>query len=479
MSRLPRPTLEGVHLPSRKLMAVLVLVFLGFGVLVGRAARDSVQQAALADAAGPVKVYVKPNPAASATAPTPAPEQAPPAEEAPAPEAPAPAASNSSGHAAPAPASGSAGAPSTKPAPAPAKAPTTLPAIKHVFVIVLSDQPYSAVFGPESQAHYLVGKLEPQGTLLSRYDAVAHEELPDEVALISGQGATPQTASNCPSYTPIEPAGAGADGQVLGQGCVYPASTRTLPGELEEHHLRWRAYLEGVAEGPAPVPACSHPALGAPDSTTPPEGTPAAGTGAPSGAYATYRNPFPYFQSLTASGACARSETGIAQLEADLAKPGKTPAFSYIVPGLCHDAGPTPCAPGATAGPAAADPFLRRVVPEILASRAYKQNGLLVITTDEAPSSGEFGDSSSCCGQPAFPNLGARGIGLGGRPSGGGAVGALLLSPFIKGPASSVEAYNHFSLLATIEDVFGVKRLGYAGLSAVTPLAPSIFTARG
>ncbi len=131
------------------------------------------------------------------------------------------------------------------------------------------------------------------------------------------------------------------------------------------------------------------------------------------------------------------------------------------------------------AGPAAADSFLRRVVPEILASGAYKQNGLLVITTDEAPSSGEFEDSSSCCGQPAFPNLGALGLSPSGRPRGGGAVGALLLSPFIKGPASSAEEYNHFSLLATIEDLFAVKRLGYAGLSAVTPLAPSIFTASG
>ena len=207
-------------------------------------------------------------------------------------------------------------------------------------------------------------------------------------------------------------------------------------------------------------------------------GTPSAAS-PPAAAYATYRNPFAYFQSLTDSGACARSETGISQLKADLAQPARTASLSYIVPGLCHDGGPTRCAPGAPAGPAAADSFLHRVVPEILASGAYKQNGLLVITGDEAPSSGEFEDSSSCCGQPAFPNLGAAGLTPTGRPRGGGAVGALLLSPFIKEPASSAEEYSHFSLLATIEDLFAVKRLGYAGLSAVVPLAPSIFTASG
>ena len=471
-------------------MAVLVLAFLGFGVLIGRAARDSVQQAALADAGVPVKVLVTPSPPSPApvTASPPA-EETPAPEEAPTPEAHASPASGSSAHSGGGGShpSGGAGTPAAKPAPAraPAKPPTTLPAIKHVFLIVLSDQPYAAVFGPESPAHYLVGKLEPMGTLLPRYDAVAHEQLPNELALLSGQGPTPQTAADCPAYTPIEPASTGPDGQVLGQGCVYPASAPTLPGQLEAHHLRWRAYLEGVAEGPGPIPACSHPALGQADPTAPP--TAEAGASAPasappatgSGPYATYRNPFAYFQSLIASGACARSEASIGRLNGDLAQPGKTPSLSYIVPGLCHDGAPTPCAPGATAGPAGADSFLGRVVPEILASSAYKQAGLLVITTDEAPSGGEFADSSSCCGQPPFPNMGALATGPGGRARGGGTVGALLLSPFIKGPASSTDQYNHFSLLATIEDLFGVKRLGYAGLSAVTPLAPSIFNARG
>jgi len=478
VSRLPRPTLDGVRLPSRKVMAVLALVFLGFGVLIGRAARNSVQQAALADATPPVKVIVAPHPAAPAPgAAVPEPEHAPAAEEAPTPAAPAPVAPvHTSAGSPPAPAHAPA------PKPAPKEAPKTLPPIKHVFVVVLSDQPYAAVFGPESKAPYLVRQLEPKGALLSRYDAVAHQELPDEIALISGQGPTPETAADCPSYTPIEPASTGADGQVLGTGCVYPASTPTLPGELEVHHLRWRAYLEGMAEGSASVPSCAHPALGQPDPTTPPAAA-EQGAGAPSpsasGPYATYRNPFAYFQALTASGACAGAEGGIGQLKSDLAKPAKTPSLSYVVPGLCHNAASSPCAPGAAAGPADAESFLRRVVPEILASSAYKQSGLLVITTDEAPPEGAFGDSSSCCGQPRFPNMGALGLGPGGQPRGGGAVGALLLSPFIKGPASSVEAYNHFSLLATIEDALGVKRLGYAGLSTVTPFAPSIFNARG
>ena len=116
------------------------------------------------------------------------------------------------------------------------------------------------------------------------------------------------------------------------------------------------------------------------------------------------------------------------------------------------------------------------MVPEILRSKAYKESGLLAITVDEAPSSGEFADSSSCCGQPRFPNLPASTSALG--PEGGGQVGALLLSPYIAKAGVSQEPYNHFSLLRTIEDLFGLTHLGYAGLSKVSSFEPSIFSAQ-
>ncbi len=98
-----------------------------------------------------------------------------------------------------------------------------------------------------------------------------------------------------------------------------------------------------------------------------------------------------------------------------------------------------------------------------MASKAYKAGGLIVITSDEAPSSGEFADSSSCCGQPAYPNLPAQTT----RGKGGGAVGALLISPFVPAGKTSSEEYNHYSLLRTIEEDFKLDAaLGYAALSS-------------
>ena len=194
-------------------------------------------------------------------------------------------------------------------------------------------------------------------------------------------------------------------------------------------------------------------------------------------AYATWRNPLVYFHAVIDSPTCASDDVGLNKLKSDVASAKSAPSFAYVVPDRCHDGNPTPCAPGAPAGMGAADGWLRKVIPEITASKAYEEGGLLVLTVDAAPASGEYEDSSSCCGQPAFPNLPAPAGGIG--PPGGGQVGALLLSPFIKGGATVQDTYNHFSLLRTVEDLFGLSHLGYAGGREVSPFAASLFTKSG
>lgn len=474
----------GLRLPAPRISALLVVVFLGFGLLLGNVAGSRVGDT-LASARSPVKVVLPATGASASTASptstsetsTAAGETAPPeaeaeAEPAPTPTAAAPATKTSQA-AAPAPsnstpgagAGGSEGGSSKAAVGAPA---TKLPPVKHVFVIMLSDEPYASVFGPSSAAPFLSHTLEHRGELLVRYDAVAHEELANEVALLSGQGPTAETAANCPNYTVIAPASVGADEQVLGAGCVYPTSTQTLPGQLQAKHLSLRAYVQGIDEAGTPLGACAHPTLGQTDPTAP--------QSASTGAYATFRNPLVYFDSILQAPACASDDVGLEGLKGDLAAAKRTPSVAYIVPDRCDDGNPTPCTAGAPAGLAPADAFLKQVVPQILASKAYKESGLLVITSDEAPSSGEFADSSSCCGEPLFPNAPAKTVT--GAPRGGGAVGALLLSPYVKGGTTSQEPFNHFSLLRTIEDLFGLKHLGYAGLSAVKSFEPSMFTAR-
>ena len=121
-----------------------------------------------------------------------------------------------------------------------------LPAIRHVWLVVLSGESYAALYGPKSKAHYLDSSLLPTGTLLTNYYAVAHGALADDVALLSGQGPTPQLQANCPEYETLEPGTIDSfTGQARGQGCVFPATVSTLAGQFAANGLTWRAYIGG------------------------------------------------------------------------------------------------------------------------------------------------------------------------------------------------------------------------------------------
>jgi hypothetical protein len=471
-------SLESLSLPPPRTSALLVFAFFGFGILVGdlvvthspyalsasrRPVRLILPSHAEASSRGTESDAKVEPPAASSQA---APEHLEPGpEDASGPPAAITGASGASGNA----------TSTTRSAPRESQrrgdsANPKLPAIGHVFVIVLSEAPFANVFGPSSTAPYLAQTLEHRGELLVRYYGVARGPLANGVALVSGQGPTPQTAAGCPAFANIIPVGAAKQEQFAGEGCVYPAATKTLVGQLAARHLSARAYVQGIDEPGAGDSACAHPLLGAPDPTAEPSST---------SAYATARNPFVYFHAILDSRECVRQDVGLGSLAHDLAKRARTPALSYIVPDRCDDGSPSPCAVGAPAGMLPSDALLRRIVPEILASSAYRRDGLLVITVDGAPTSGELADTSSCCGQPRFPNLppptGKAAL-LG--PEGGGQVGALLLSPFVKPGTVSQEPYNHFSLLRTIEDLFGLAHIGYAASARVQALEPALFAGR-
>ena len=59
---------------------------------------------------------------------------------------------------------------------------------------------------------------------------------------------------------------------------------------------------------------------------------------------------------------------------------------------------------------------------------------------------------------------------------GGGKVGAVLLSKFIKPATVSTHPYNHFSLLRSVEDFFGLHHLGDAQQPQVKSFGPDVFT---
>jgi hypothetical protein len=490
----------GLATLSPSVAGVAVMALLAFGVLVGSAV-SPVQQSA---AVSPIVVAVSPSMTASSQPPGALSATTPPST---APEATPVPTTSTTPPARTTPAS-------TPKSTSPGGGSTTqgLPAVKYVFLIVLSDQGFNAAFGAGSQAPYLSKTLTGQGELLDNYYAVTGGELANEIGLISGQGPTPQTAANCPLYATITPGTVGAQAQVLGSGCVYPRQTLTLGGQLTAAGKTWKAYVEGIGDdGPGQPATCRHPVLGSEDADQAPT---------LEDPYVTWRDPFVYFESVIDSSTCASSVVGLEQLAPDLKTTSQTPSLAYIVPDRCNDGSEEPCAPGKPSGLAAADGFLEKIVPQIESSPAYKAGGLIAITSDQAPQNGPGADSSGCCTTSPFPNLptattgatgstaatgatgttastgatgttgstgatgatgttGTTGAGASNpTPAGGGRVGLLLISKYVKPASVNVTGeYNHFSLLASIEDLFGLKHLGYAGAQGLLVFDKSVYNA--
>ncbi len=127
-------------------------------------------------------------------------------------------------------------------------------------------------------------------------------------------------------------------------------------------------------------------------------------------------NPFAFY-----GGSCPPSVVPFTSFAGDLA--GNTPRFSWITPDRCHDTHDCSVATG--------DEWLKQTVGQITQSSAWKSGGVLFITWDE--------DDGSATNQ----------------------VLTLVLAPGM-GHRQSSAPYDHFSLLATIEDILGVGRLGHA-----------------
>ena len=170
---------------------------------------------------------------------------------------------------------------------------------------------------------------------------------------------------------------------------------RDLGTQLTNANIPWRAYMEGLTDA------------GCLDSPLP---------------YDPGHNPFAFY-----GGHCPSNVVPLTSLAADLQ--ANTPRFVWITPDRCHDTHDCDVAAG--------DAWLRHQVPAIMASRAWKSNGVLFITWDE-----DDGSSDNT-------------------------VLTLVIRPGMAHVVST-RAYNHYSLLATIEDLMGVGRL--ASAAQATPM---------
>ena len=313
--------------------------------------------------------------------------------------------------------------------------------IKHVWLIILENKSYDASFTGLNNNTYLWQSLPAQGVLLKNYYGTGHFSLDNYVSLVSGQATQPDTQADCPNYDSFKGtvdttgslytnpnygqlvSAAGPNAAAGTNGCVYPSTVPTLFNQLDSAGVSWKGYSQDLGNadvsGPAhAVGGTAQPSLdcGAPYAT--PSSSPTVSGGLPNTAqpnpgsanatdqYVPKHFPFPWFQSILTSGDCnaqhiANLFDANDGLYHDLQTESTTPAFSWISPNNCSDAHDAVCkgnnlsggfsdpnTPNApknhTGGLYAADLFLEHVVPEIEASPAFKDGGLIDITFDEA-----------------------------------------------------------------------------------------------
>ncbi|MEA2494081.1 MAG: hypothetical protein QOJ29_1992 [Thermoleophilaceae bacterium] len=335
-----------------------------------------------------------------------------------------------------------------------------LPPIKHVFVIWMENKNYDHTFAADKPpAPYLAKTLPAMGAMLPEYYATGHLSLDNYISVVSGQGPNPDTQADCQAYNDFVGTTGGPDGQAMGAGCVYPKDVLTIANQLEAKALTWKGYMEDMALAGGDQKTCVHPALNQRDGTQ---------SASAKHQYAARHNPFVYFHSIIDGPSCRANDVDLSQLPGDIAQSGTTATYNFITPDLCSDGHDETCADSKQkAGFEGINGFLEEWVPKILASPGFKDDGLLVVSFDEAED-----DATSCCNEKASntPNAGGPTPG-----SGGGKVGAVMISPFIKPGTVDKTPYNHYSFLRTTEDMFALDHLGYAGADGLVPIGDKVF----
>ena len=343
-----------------------------------------------------------------------------------------------------------------------------LPPIRHVFLIVLENKSFDSAFGPGASAPYLARTLPGRGALLTQYYGTGHWSLDNYIAMVSGQAPNAATQRDCPQAIEFQLSQPGLDahGQALGAGCVYPAMVKTLPDQLEQAGLTWKGFMEDLDSDPKrdDPQTCTAGRIGQTDQTE------RASVG---DQYAAKHDPFVYFHTILDNPTrCAAHIVSLNELKVDLRRIVTTPNYSFITPNLCNDGHDLRCVDGKAGGLAGIDGFLRKWVPLITRSPAFRKDGLLIITFDE--SDGVAADAyDACCNEKPLPGDPDR---PGFQGPGGGRIGAVLLSPYIRPGTKSTVPYNHYSLLRSVEDIFDVGHLGYAADPGVRSFGQDIFS---
>jgi phosphatidylinositol-3-phosphatase len=280
---------------------------------------------------------------------------------------------------------------------------------QHVFVIMMENTRYSQLVG-NPNAPWINSAIAQYG-VATNYFGASHPSQPNYIAATSGI-----TGPNSDNDETL--------------------AVPNIVDQLESAGKTWTAYMQSYSLCATPLDhACGNQL------------------------YERKHNPFITYADVQSSPARVGHIVDYSQLAGDLAN-NTVSDYTWISPDQCNDmhgraaAASDPCAfANVPLLIKAGDTFLANTVGAIQASRAWNGNSVIFITWDETDF--PFVDVSGCC--DAVP--------------GGGHVLTLVISHSDHQARQSSVAYNHYSLLRTIEDGW---RLGCLGATCDTANVPAM-----
>jgi hypothetical protein len=319
--------------------------------------------------------------------------------------------------------------------------------LTRAFVIMLENHSRDGVIGDPNAP--VITKLAHDHGVARLYYGVTHPSEPNYIALLGGDNF-----------------------HVNADDPATRIRGRNLVDQLEHHGIRWGGYMESM-------PSKGYLGDYYPSKTDP--------------LYANKHNPFVLFKDIRNHPRRLEHVKPYSRLKHDL-NGKRPPQFALIVPNQCHDmhggvydsvGHGSPCPYGDTnddpndaALKQKADGFVRRAVDTITASKAWTRRAAIFIVADESDYNGDeetggWADATGCCDSPYLPPA-APAV----SPSWPGGIYGGGLSPAVvvarRGPHgyTSDTPYNHYSLLTTLEDAWGLPYLGHAGdlLNGVVPM---------
>ncbi len=259
--------------------------------------------------------------------------------------------------------------------------------IKTVFLIVMENHNWSDIFNNPS-APYINKSLLPQASYTTQY--------------YNPPGNHPSE----PNYIWLEAGTAYGIQQDGVPATDHQSTSQHLVTLLQNAGISWKSYQEGISGNTCPL--------------------------SPGGLYAPRHNPMLFFSDVTNnndpnSTNCIAHVRPFSELRADLLD-NSVARYNFITPNLCNDMhNSSGCATANSISNG--DTWLSQVIPQITASSAYKNGGVIFLTWDES----ENGDHP---------------------------IGMIVLSPFAKGGGySNSTYYTHSSTLRTIQEIFNIKPL--------------------